>query len=112
MWDEGLTAGCQATPVLLYCPRTQLPRVEASVFGLRMMHGVSYLPPPATGILFGDMTDVTYYGTKWAEQAYLDGLLPACGTQAGTGKPLFCPNDLVNRAWGAYLIVQAKDLLP
>jgi hypothetical protein len=25
-------------------------------------------------------------------------------------KPLFCPNDPVDRAWGAYLIVIAKDL--
>jgi hypothetical protein len=75
-----------------------------------MMHGVSYVPPAASGTVFADMTDVNFYGTKWAEQAYADGLLPACGTQGG--KPLFCPYDLVNRAWGAYLIVQAKDLLP
>ena len=54
------------------------------------------------------MTDINYWGTKWAEQAYRDGLLPACGTQGG--KPLFCPNDLVNRAWAAYMIVKAKDL--
>ena len=110
MWQEGLTAGCQTDPLLLYCPQTQLPRVEASVFGLRMKYGTDYVPPPASGTLFADMTDVDYYGTKWAEQAYLDGLLPNCGTQ--DGKPLFCPNDLVNRAWGAYLIVKAKGLLP
>ena len=108
MWQEGLTAGCQNNPVLLYCPRSQLPRVEASVFGLRMMHGVNYVPPAASGTLFADMTDVNYYGTKWAEQAYLDGLLPSCGTQ--DGKPKFCPDDLVDRAWGAYLIVKAKNL--
>ncbi|MGD8457423.1 MAG: M4 family metallopeptidase [Anaerolineales bacterium] len=109
MWEEGLTAGCQTDP-LMYCPRRELPRVEAAVFGLRMMHGVSYTPPPGTGTLFADMTDPGYWGTKWAEQAYLDGLLPACGLD--NGKPMFCPDDLVDRAWGAYLIVQAKDLLP
>jgi hypothetical protein len=107
MWDEGLTAGCQADP-LMYCPRRELPRVEASVFGLRMKHGINYTPPAATGTLFADMTDPDYWGTKWAEQAYLDGLLPECGTQ--DGKPLFCPDDLLDRAWGAYLIVNAKDL--
>jgi hypothetical protein len=109
MWEEGLTAGCQTDP-LMYCPRRELPRVEAAVFGLRMMHGVSYTPPPGTGTLFADMTDPGYWGTKWAEQAYLDGLLPACGLD--NGKPMFCPDDLVDRAWGAYLIVKAKDLLP
>ena len=110
MWEEGLTAGCQTDP-LRYCPRSELPRVEASVFGLRMMHGVAYVPPPATGTLFADMTDVGYWGTKWAEQAYLDGLLPACGVDGGSGKPLFCPDDLLDRSWGAYLIVKAKDLI-
>lgn len=107
MWLDGLTAGCNVNP-LLYCPWKQLPRVQTSVFGLRMKYGVSYTPPPASGTLFADMTDVNYWGTKWAEQAYLDGLLPECGTLGG--KPLFCPDDLVSRAWGAYLIVKAKDL--
>ncbi len=107
MWVEGLTAGCLDDP-LLYCPRRELPRVEASVFGLRMKHGLDYVPPDASGTLFADMTDVTYWGTKWAEQAYLDGLLPECGTQ--DGKPLFCPDNLLDRGWGAYLIVIAKDL--
>jgi hypothetical protein len=107
MWQEGLTAGCQSNP-LMYCPSTQLPRVEASVFGLRMKYGVNYSPPPATGTLFADMTDTSYWGIGWAEQAYLDGLLPACGTQSS--KPMFCPSELVNRGWGAYLIVKAKGL--
>ena len=107
MWQEDLTAGCQTNP-LMYCPRRQLPRVEASVFGLNMMHGVTYSPPPATGTVFADMTDVNYYGTKWAEQAYADGLLPNCGMQGS--QPLYCPDDLVSRAWAAYLIVQAKGL--
>jgi hypothetical protein len=56
------------------------------------------------------MTDTSYWGTKWAELAYSEGLLPACGTQ--NGKPLFCPNMLIDRAWAAYLVVKAKGLLP
>ena len=109
MWQEGLTAGCQPSP-LMYCPATQLPRVEASVFGLRMKYGVNYTPPAGTGTLFADMTDTSYWGIGWAEQAYQDGLLPACGTDSGTGKPLFCPSELLDRAWGAYLIVKAKNI--
>ena len=105
MWLEGLTSGCIAEP-LTYCPWDQLPREQAAVFGLRMLHGMDYVPPPATGTLFDDMTDTAYWATKWAEQAYLDGLILAC-----TEGPLtFCPTDLVSRAEGAYLIVQAKDL--
>jgi len=115
MWDEQLTAGCQTNP-LKYCPDQTLPRVQAIIFGLHMKYDyydgggnlVVYEPPPATGDVFADMTDVNYYGTKWAEAAYTDGLLPICGESAG--KPLFCPEDPVDRAWAAYMIVQAKGL--
>ncbi len=111
MYQEGLTTGCQTSP-LLYCPANQLPRVEASIFGLRMKYGVGYTPPAASGTLFADFpsTDPSYWAIDWAEQAYLDGLLPACGTDSATGKPMFCPSQLVDRGWGAYLIVKAKNL--
>ncbi len=111
MYAEGLTTGCQSSP-LLFCPANQLPRVEASIFGLRMKYGVAYVPPAASGTLFADFppSDPSYWGIDWAEQAYNDGLLPACGTDSGTGKPMFCPSELVNRGWGAYLIVKAKNL--
>jgi hypothetical protein len=109
MYNAGLTAGCVASP-LQYCPWDQTPRVQAAVFGVRLMHGNSYVPPAATGNVFFDMTDTAFYGTKWAEQAYADGLLPNCGTDIGSGKPLFCPNDLVSRGLGAYMIVRAKSL--
>ena len=111
MYQEGLTTGCQTSP-LLYCPANQLPRVEASIFGLRMKYGVNYTPPAASGTLFADFppSDPSYWGIDWAEQAYLDGLLPACGTDSATGKPMFCPSQLVDRGWGAYLIVKAKNL--
>jgi len=110
MWQEGLTAGCQAPgDPLIYCPRIDLPRVEASVFGLRMMHGVDFEPPsPPSGTVLYDVTDVDHWGTSWVEQAYQDELLPICGTQ--DGQPLYCPNELVDRAWGAYMIVKAKNL--
>ena len=109
MYNEGLSSGCSSNP-LMYCPWIQLNRQEASVFGLRMKYGMTYTPPPASGTLFADMTNTGFWGTKWAEQAYLDGLLPACGWQ--DGKPMFCPEELVDRGWGAYLVVTAKDLLP
>lgn len=107
MWNEGMTAGCYTDP-LRYCPWDQLSRVQAAVFGLRMKYGMDYAPPATDATLFDDMKDVNDWGTKWAEQAYLNGLLPACGER--NEKPLFCPNDLVTRAWGAYMIVIAKDL--
>ncbi len=109
MWEEGFTAGCQKEDEpLQYCPLSQLSRAEASVFGLHLKYGNAYQPPAASGTVFADMTDPEHWATAWAEQAYKDELLPACGQQ--DGKPLFCPEDELNRAWAAYLIVQAKNL--
>jgi hypothetical protein len=113
MWNAGFTAGCQtpaSNPNKLFCPWDQFPREQGAVFGLRMKYGMSYTPPAATGTVFADMTDTGYWATKWAEKAYSDGLLPGCGTQ--NGKPLFCPSSPLSRAWGAYLIVKARGLLP
>ncbi len=107
MLQQGLTAGCSSSP-LLYCPWEAMPRLQAAVFGMRLMNGNAYIPPAATGTIFADLTDTSPWYTKWAEQAYLNGLLPACGSSGG--KPLFCPNDLVSRGLGAYMIVRAKNL--
>ena len=117
MFNHSLTSGCWASP-LRFCPADQLPRDQASVFGLRLEYGVTYGTPanplpPATGQVFADMTDTGYWGTAWAEKAYADGLLPNCGFQVGgpnDGKPLFCSTTLVDRAWAAYMVVIARDL--
>jgi len=107
MYLEGLTAGCSPAP-LKFCPDDVLTNVQLAVFGLRLKYGMSYMPPQGTGMVFADMTNPGFWGSGWAEQAYLDGLIPACGTSGG--KPLFCPNALVNRGFGASVIVAAKNL--
>jgi exo-beta-1,3-glucanase (GH17 family) len=107
MFLENLSGGCSTNP-LLFCPEELFTNVQAAVFGLRMKHGVSYQPPAASGTMFGDLTDVNFWGIAWAEEAYVEGLLPACGTSGG--KPLFCPNSLVSRGFGASIIVKAKGL--
>ena len=107
MFLEGLTGGC-STSSLLFCPEELFTNVQAAVLGLRMKHGVSFQPPAASGTVFADLTNINFWGTSWAEQAHAEGLLPACGTSGG--KPLFCPNDLVSRGFGASIIVKAKGL--
>jgi predicted outer membrane repeat protein len=107
MRNKGLSAGCQASPPK-YCPWDLMPREQAVVFALRMKYGTLYTPPPATGTLFADLTNPSYYATSWAEQAYKDGLIPNCGMSGG--KPKFCPKVLVSRGLAAYMIVRAKNL--
>ena len=108
MREAALTAGCQNSP-LLYCPWQSLPREQLVIFALRLKYGNSYVPPAATGTVFADMTDPTYFATAWAEQAYKDKLIPACGVSGG--KPLFCPKNIASRGLGAYMIVRAKNLI-
>jgi murein DD-endopeptidase MepM/ murein hydrolase activator NlpD len=105
LWQDGFTAGCSADP-LQYCPGRQHTRAEGSVFFLRVKNGASYEPPAATGI-FHDVSDTDWFA-GWVEAAYNQGLLPACSES-----PLeFCPKDLLDRAWAAYMMVQAKGGLP
>jgi hypothetical protein len=106
MWDEGLTAGCQADP-LMFCPANSLTRAEGSVFGERIKSGMNYTPPDAEHIFADDWTDPTIsWAEPWAEAAYNDGLLLSCEAD-----PLrFCPSDPLSRSWAAYVIAKAKGL--
>jgi subtilisin family serine protease len=105
LWTDGFTAGCSADP-LAYCPEAQHTRAEGSVFFLRVLNGVSYEPPAPVG-LFDDV-DLGAWYAGWAEAAYNAGLLPACAS----GPLRFCPEDELDRAWAAYMMVQAKGGLP
>jgi hypothetical protein len=104
LWDDGYTAGCGADP-LVYCPLQEHKREEGMVFFLRMLHGTDFVPPDPIG-LFSDV-DLDGWGAKWIEAAYQAGLIPACETSP---QLKFCPQDPLDRAMGAYVMVQAKGL--
>ena len=112
MFDDGLTAGCQypadSLPKL-FCPYDLFTREQGAVFGLRIKYGKDFTPGPASGNVFDDMTDTSYWATKWMEKAYADDLLLRCDTDGG--KPSICPSANLNRSWAAYMIVLAKDLM-
>ena len=111
MWDLGLSNGCQVSP-RLFCPNLELKRVEGAKLGLIIEHGPGMPVPVGTGTVFADeiFKDPSYWGTGWAELAYAEGLLPACGTSGG--KPLFCPETPLSRGWSAYIIIKARNLQP
>jgi len=105
MWVDSFTAGCGTNP-LIYCPSSQHTRAEGSVFFLRAKNGADYLPPAPSGI-FTDV-DIDAWYADWVEAAYNEGILPECSTD-----PLqFCPENQLDRAWAAYMMVQAKGGLP
>jgi hypothetical protein len=104
LWENGYTAGCGTNP-LTYCPMQEHTRTEGTVFFLRMMHGASYVPPDPVGI-FSDVS-INDWGAKWVEAAYNAGLIPACETSPTLQ---FCPDDPLDRATAAFMMVQAKGL--
>jgi hypothetical protein len=104
LWDDGFTAGCGVDP-LIFCPLRGHTRTEGTVFYLRMLNGTDYLPPDPVG-LFDDVA-IDFWGAKWIEAAYTAGLIPACET---TPELSFCPDDPLDRATAAYMMVKAKGL--
>jgi hypothetical protein len=104
LWDAGYTSGCGTEP-LVYCPLEEHTRTEGTVFFLRMMYGAEYEPLAPEGIFID--VEVDYWGAKWIEAAYNAGLIPACETEPDLR---FCPDDPLDRAMGAYMMVQAKQL--
>jgi hypothetical protein len=104
LWEDGYTAGCGTDP-LRYCPWQEHSRTEGTVFFLRMLNGAEYLPPPPVG-LFVD-APVDFWGAKWIEAAYNQGIIPACASEP---ELRFCPEDPLDRAMAAYMMAQAKGL--
>jgi hypothetical protein len=70
-----------------------------AVFLLRGIHGVSYAPPPATGI-FGDVAPGDF-AAAWIEELSREGITGGCG--GGN----FCPDKHVDRASEAVLLLRA-----
>jgi hypothetical protein len=104
LFDDGFTAGCGTNP-LIYCPSREHTRAEGSVFFLRMKKGKDFEPPAASG-LFSDVPMEAWYA-RWVEQAYLEGILKPCETEPALRA---CPNDPLDRAMGAYMMVKSKNL--
>ena len=88
----------------MFCPTQEHSRAEGTVFFLRMLHGVDYVPPDPTGF-FNDVP-TSYWGARWIEAAHAAGIIPACDEDAN----LFCPEEPLTRAMAAYMMVQAKGL--
>jgi len=107
LWEDQYTAGCGTNP-LVYCPWQGHTRAEGCVFYLRMLDGATFDPPQPAGQTFTDVPLDAWYA-KWVQAAYDAGLIPACQTSP---ELTFCPNDPLTRALAAYMMVQAKGLLP
>ncbi|MBI5962418.1 MAG: M4 family metallopeptidase [Chloroflexi bacterium] len=97
---EGITGGCGGTN---YCPNQVVTRAQMAIFLLRAKHGAAYVPPPATGTLFTDVSAASF-GAAWIEQLVAEGITTGCG---GTN---YCPSSPVNRDSMAVFLVRTFNL--
>ena len=97
---EGITAGCGGSN---YCPDDSITRAEMSIFLLRGEHGSAYIPPTATGTVFGDVA-IGSFAADFIEQLFDEGITAGCG--GGD----YCPDSPVTRAEMAVFLVKTFNI--
>ncbi len=97
---EGITAGCGNGN---YCPGNPVTRAQMSVFLLIAKHGSGYVPPPATGTVFGDVPASNPFA-KWIEELSAEGITGGCG--GGN----FCPSVTSTRGQMAVFLTTTFSL--
>ncbi len=100
LYGAGITGGCILEP-LQYCPEDTVTRAQMAVFLLRGIHGASYIPTDASGIVFADVPS-SYWASAWIEQLASEGVTSGCGDGN------YCPDDTVSRAQMAIFLLRAK----
>jgi hypothetical protein len=98
---DGVTTGCGNGN---FCPDAPLTRAQMAVFLLREKFGSLYVPPPATGTVFGDVPAGSFAA------AYIEQL-NALGISSGCGGGDFCPMSSVNRGQMAVFLTTTYGLV-
>ena len=94
----GITAGCGNGN---YCPSAPVTRAQMAVFLERGMRGSTYVPPPATGVVFNDV-GAGDFAAAFIEQLFADGITAGCGNGN------YCPAAQVTRDQMAVFLLRAK----
>jgi|GEM_PF-1195781 len=85
---EGISSGCAPA---MYCPESPITRAEMAVFLLMAEHGLGYVPPASTGLVFGDVP-IDHWAGDFIEQLAAEGIASGCAPS------LYCPDGIVTRA--------------
>ena len=93
LYNHGATAGCQGLgEPLKYCPLYILSKAEIAT----MIRAVNGWPVSSPLGVFADVPLDAWFAPH-VEAFYAHIPASACGTDPGSGKPLFCPNAQVTR---------------
>jgi len=95
---KDVTSGCFPG---LFCVNDAVTRAQMSVFLLRAHDGPTYVPPPATGLVFADVP-ANGFAAAWIEQ------LASRGVTAGCGGGNFCPLTPITRAQMSVFLLRMK----
>ena len=109
IYDDGITAGCQAPgEPLRFCPQQTIPRGQMAVFIEKGKRGAGFVPPPCTGV-FGDVacppTPSDPYG-DWIELLLADGITAGCQADPA----LFCTLQSIPNEQMAVFLVRAFSI--
>ncbi|MBI5842737.1 MAG: S-layer homology domain-containing protein [Chloroflexi bacterium] len=97
---ESITGGCGGGN---YCPDIDVTRAQMAIFLLKSEHGSGYMPPPATGTKFTDVSS-DYWAASWIEQLANEGITSGCAVGQ------YCPDSPVTRAQMAVFLVRMFNL--
>lgn len=95
-----ITLGCAAG---LYCPGEPVSRSQMALFLLRAKHGTGWTPPPATGVVFEDVSLATMWA-DWIEQLKYEQITSGCSVAPA----LYCPTASVTREEMAVFLLRVK----
>ncbi|HEY7863282.1 MAG TPA: PQQ-dependent sugar dehydrogenase [Thermoanaerobaculia bacterium] len=99
IYNAQITAGCGPG---VFCPNTPITRAQVSVFLLRGKDGPGFVPPPATGMVFGDVPQGSF-AAAWIEE------LADRNITAGCGGGNYCPNAAVTRDQMAVMLLRTEE---
>ena len=95
---SGITGGCGAGN---YCPSGTVTRAQMAVFLLKGKLGANHIPPPATGLVFGDV-HIGDFAADWIEE------LAGFQITGGCGNGNYCPGNPVTRAQMAVFLLKSE----
>jgi len=102
---NGITAGGACGG---YCPTDGVKRQQMAVFLLKSRFGQSFVPPPATGTIFTDVTLANPFAA-WIETLFLLGITGGCSGGPPPAPTQFCPDAIVNRQQMAVFLLKTFE---